>query len=222
VTVSYCGNFWDLTCSFLLPNIYMIMQCSLLLEVRNVLVIFSIMATSWDLTHAPILCTNYKWFLPLVYSFMESWNHSGIRQVTGMQTQVCSVVRNFHLGSPPPHYLFVSMHKLISLFSCTSGYHTQDEVDMFAINQTIYHWGLSAWCGMDMSWLVSHVVWLRTTLDCPWPFTLVSTLCLGAYSQYTICCLIKLACTYIHFFLTCIEITLGTGLETCVMVSLSS
>jgi hypothetical protein len=102
VTVSYCGNFWDLTCSFLLPNIYMIMQCSLLLEVRNVLVIFSIMATSWDLTHAPILCTNYKWFLPLVYSFMESWNHSGIRQVTGMQTQVCSVVRNFHLGSPPP------------------------------------------------------------------------------------------------------------------------
>lgn len=28
-----------------------------------------------------------------------------------------------------------------------AGYHTQDEIDMFAINQTIYHWGLSAWCG---------------------------------------------------------------------------
>lgn len=28
-----------------------------------------------------------------------------------------------------------------------TGYHSQDEIDMFSINQTLFHWGLAAWCG---------------------------------------------------------------------------
>jgi choline-glycine betaine transporter len=61
-----------------------------------------------------------------------------------------------------------------------AGYHSQDEIDQYAINLTLYHWGLAAWVSYVIVGLVTGIGSYRFGL----PFTIRSTLypLLGDYA----------------------------------------
>ena len=155
---------------------------------------------------------------------MESRNRFGISQVTGMQTQVRSLAEGkTRMLSPMLMNDMISNLRHYSLV-CVTGYHTQDEIDMFAINQTLFHWGLAAWCGYVVVGLACGLAAYRFGL----PLTFRSGLyTVFRYAQsvsvyyYCICylhwCLLIFALLVSCHTYVRVEIIRGVGLETCAM-----